>query len=39
VDAKIRPCANFVNESAIFLAKDILLMKNVIITTLVTSIR
>ncbi|XP_011348599.1 putative helicase MOV-10 isoform X2 [Ooceraea biroi] len=39
VDKKIQPCANFVNNSTIFLAKDILLLKRIVITTLVTSIR
>lgn len=39
VDPKIRPCANYVDQSTIFLPKNILLLKKVIITTLVTSIR
>ncbi|XP_072767482.1 putative helicase mov-10-B.1 isoform X2 [Anoplolepis gracilipes] len=39
VDEKIRPCANFVNENTLFLPKDLLLLKRIIITTLVTSVR
>ncbi|CAL1684703.1 unnamed protein product [Lasius platythorax] len=39
IDEKIRPCANFVDNRALFLPKDLLLLKKIIITTLVTSIR
>ncbi|XP_050460328.1 putative helicase MOV-10 isoform X1 [Cataglyphis hispanica] len=39
VDEKIRPCTNFVDKTAIFLPKEILLLKRIIITTLITSIR
>lgn len=39
IDEKLRPCANFVDKIALFLSKDVLLMKRIIITTLITSIR
>ncbi|KYM99302.1 Putative helicase mov-10-B.1 [Cyphomyrmex costatus] len=39
VDKEIRPCANFVQDITIFLSKDILLLKKIIISTLLSSIR
>ncbi|XP_029676373.1 helicase MOV-10-like [Formica exsecta] len=39
IDEQIRPCTNFVDKTAIFLPKEILLLKRIIITTLITSIR
>ncbi|XP_012063839.1 PREDICTED: putative helicase MOV-10 [Atta cephalotes] len=39
VDKEIRPCANFVGDTTIFLSKDVLLLKKIIISTLSSSIR
>ncbi|KYQ47345.1 Putative helicase MOV-10 [Trachymyrmex zeteki] len=39
VDKEIRPCANFAEDTTIFLSKDILLLKKIIISTLSSSIR
>lgn len=39
VDKKIRPCANFVEETAILLSKELLLLKKIVITTLITATR
>lgn len=36
---KIKPYANFIEEKPIFLTRDILIHKKIIITTLVTSLR
>ncbi|KYN40403.1 Putative helicase MOV-10 [Trachymyrmex septentrionalis] len=39
VDKEIRPCANFVGDTTIFLSKDVLLLKKIIISTLSSSAR
>ncbi|XP_011708077.1 PREDICTED: putative helicase MOV-10 [Wasmannia auropunctata] len=39
VNEDIQPCANFVEKTTLFLSKDLLLLKKIIITTLVSSIR
>ncbi|XP_024893645.1 putative helicase MOV-10 isoform X1 [Temnothorax curvispinosus] len=39
VKNEIQPCANFVQESTLFLSKELLLRKKIIITTLVSSVR
>ncbi|KYN14070.1 Putative helicase MOV-10 [Trachymyrmex cornetzi] len=39
VDKEIRPCANFVDDTTIFLSKEVLLLKKIIISTLSSSIR
>ncbi|XP_036139597.1 putative helicase MOV-10 isoform X2 [Monomorium pharaonis] len=39
VDKKIQPCANFVEETTIFLSKELLLRKKIIITTLISATR
>ncbi|KAL6265201.1 hypothetical protein P5V15_005285 [Pogonomyrmex californicus] len=39
VDEKIQPCANFVDKTTLFLSKELLLLKKIIITTLVSSVR
>lgn len=39
VDKTIQLCANFVEETAILLSKELLLLKKIIITTLITATR
>ncbi|XP_029161230.1 putative helicase mov-10-B.1 [Nylanderia fulva] len=39
IDQTIRPCANFVDRKSLFLPKELLLFKKIIVTTLITSIR
>ncbi|XP_011861509.1 PREDICTED: putative helicase mov-10-B.1 isoform X2 [Vollenhovia emeryi] len=39
VDKQIQPCANFVGDTTVFLSKELLLLKKVVITTLVSSTR
>lgn len=39
VNEEIQPCANFIEENTIPLSKELLLLKKIIITTLITSTR